>query len=167
MTSLADHAFAVHRGGPAGPSAIWGALDPYFIPAGAEAFQHDLPDAELRLLPTGHFALETHLEEIVPSMRDFLRKQLDSRSLKMTTKSENGIVRLVSRESVAEVLRRLLSILRGKGITVFAVVDHSGEAAKAGMEMHKTELVIFGKPEAGTPVMTAAPDMRSTFRSKS
>jgi uncharacterized protein (DUF302 family) len=76
----------------------------------------------------------------------------------MTTDSDNGIARLVSRESVAEVLRRLLTLLRDKGITVFAVVDHSGEAAKAGMEMHETKLVIFGKPEAGTPVMIAAPD---------
>jgi uncharacterized protein (DUF302 family) len=76
----------------------------------------------------------------------------------MTTNSDNGIVRLVSRESVSEVLRRLLTILRDKGITLFAVVDHSGEAAKAGMEMHETKLVIFGKPEAGTPVMIAAPD---------
>jgi len=62
--------------------AIWGALDPYFIPAGAKAFQRDLPDAEVQLLPTGHFALETHLEEIVRSMRDFLQKQLDPRSMK-------------------------------------------------------------------------------------
>jgi uncharacterized protein (DUF302 family) len=76
----------------------------------------------------------------------------------MTTDSDNGIARLVSQESVAVVLRRLLSLLREKGITVFAVVDHSGEAAKAGMEMHETKLVIFGKPEAGTPVMIAAPD---------
>ena len=76
----------------------------------------------------------------------------------MTTNSDNGIVRLVSRESVSEVLRRLLTILRDKGITLFAVVDHSGEAAKAGIEMHETKLVIFGKPEAGTPVMIAAPD---------
>ena len=75
----------------------------------------------------------------------------------MTTNSDNGIARLVSRESVADVLRRLLSMLRDKGITVFAVVDHSGEAAKAGGE-HETKLVIFGKPEAGTPVMIAAPD---------
>jgi pimeloyl-ACP methyl ester carboxylesterase len=62
--------------------AIWGALDPYFIPAGAKAFQRDLPDAEVQLLPTGHFALETHLEEIVRSMRDFLQKQLEPGNMK-------------------------------------------------------------------------------------
>jgi pimeloyl-ACP methyl ester carboxylesterase len=52
--------------------AIWGKLDPYFLPAGAEAFQRDIPDAVVHLLPTGHFALETHLEEIVTAMREFL-----------------------------------------------------------------------------------------------
>jgi pimeloyl-ACP methyl ester carboxylesterase len=52
--------------------AIWGEFDPYFIPAGAEAFRKDIPDAIIKLLPTGHFALETHLEEIVIAMREFL-----------------------------------------------------------------------------------------------
>ncbi len=53
--------------------AIWGKFDPYFIPPGAEAFKRDIPNATVRLLPTGHFALETHLEEIVVEMRQFLR----------------------------------------------------------------------------------------------
>jgi pimeloyl-ACP methyl ester carboxylesterase len=52
--------------------AIWGKFDPYFIPAGAEAFKKDLPEAIVKFLPTGHFALETHLEEIVGAMREFL-----------------------------------------------------------------------------------------------
>jgi pimeloyl-ACP methyl ester carboxylesterase len=52
--------------------AVWGKFDPYFIPAGAQAFQRDIPNALVELLPTGHFALETHLEEIVMSMRKFL-----------------------------------------------------------------------------------------------
>lgn len=52
--------------------AIWGKFDPYFIPAGAEAFKSDNPDTQVELLPTGHFALETHLQEIVISMRNFL-----------------------------------------------------------------------------------------------
>jgi pimeloyl-ACP methyl ester carboxylesterase len=54
--------------------AIWGKRDPYFIPAGAEAFQRDDPNATVQFLDTGHFALETHLEEIVRAMRDFLAK---------------------------------------------------------------------------------------------
>jgi pimeloyl-ACP methyl ester carboxylesterase len=54
--------------------AIWGKFDPYFIPPGAEAFKRDIPNATVKLLPTGHFALETHLEEIVVEMRQFLRE---------------------------------------------------------------------------------------------
>ncbi|SNS47040.1 Pimeloyl-ACP methyl ester carboxylesterase [Granulicella rosea] len=53
--------------------AVWGEFDPYFIPAGAKAFQRDLPSAVVHLLPTGHFALETHLEEVVKIMREFLQ----------------------------------------------------------------------------------------------
>ena len=53
--------------------AVWGEFDPYFIPAGAEAFKKDLPEATVSFLPTGHFALETHLEEIVFAMRSFLQ----------------------------------------------------------------------------------------------
>ena len=52
--------------------AIWGRYDPYFIPAGAQAFQRDIPSAAVQLLDTGHFALETHLEVIADAMRDFL-----------------------------------------------------------------------------------------------
>lgn len=76
----------------------------------------------------------------------------------MSVNPDDGIVRLLSKEPVADLLQRLLSILRGKGITVFAVIDHSGEAARAGLELPETKLVIFGRPEAGTPLMVAAPE---------
>ncbi len=76
----------------------------------------------------------------------------------MTALAENGIVHLTASSSVDEVLKHLLSILQTKGITVFAVVDHSGEAAKVGFKMRPTKLVIFGNPKAGTPLMIAAPD---------
>src|ERR1700723_2872367 len=56
--------------------AVWGKFDPYFIPPGAEAFKKDIPNAVVQLLPTGHFALETHLPEIVTSMRAFLQEAL-------------------------------------------------------------------------------------------
>jgi uncharacterized protein (DUF302 family) len=58
---------------------------------------------------------------------------------------------------VDETVTKLEGILQGKGITLFALVDHSGEAAKAGMKMRPTKLLIFGNPRAGTPVMLAAP----------
>jgi pimeloyl-ACP methyl ester carboxylesterase len=54
--------------------AVWGRNDPFFLPAGAEAFQRDIPDAEVRFLDTGHFALETHSEEIATAIRTFLEK---------------------------------------------------------------------------------------------
>lgn len=54
--------------------AIWGKHDPFFIPAGAEAYRRDNPNAVVQLLDTGHFALETHVEEIALSMRQFLAK---------------------------------------------------------------------------------------------
>ena len=68
-----------------------------------------------------------------------------------------GMVEVVSSHSVDATLDKLKSLLDAKGITLFAVVDHSGEAAKAGFTMRPTKLVIFGSPRAGTPVMLAAP----------
>ncbi|MGA3088779.1 MAG: DUF302 domain-containing protein [Terriglobales bacterium] len=69
----------------------------------------------------------------------------------------NGIVDLPSRYPVPETLARLQSILKEKGVTVFALVDHSGEAEKAGLRMPPTQLLIFGSPKGGTPLMVAAP----------
>ena len=54
--------------------AIWGKNDPFFIPAGAEAFRRDNPNATVQFLDTGHFALETHVGDIASAMRDFLQK---------------------------------------------------------------------------------------------
>jgi pimeloyl-ACP methyl ester carboxylesterase len=56
--------------------AIWGKNDPFFIPAGAEAFRKDLPNAQVRFLDTGHFALETHVVEIASAMKEFLAKEI-------------------------------------------------------------------------------------------
>ncbi|HEY3779434.1 MAG TPA: DUF302 domain-containing protein [Fimbriimonadaceae bacterium] len=70
---------------------------------------------------------------------------------------DNGIVTLESSHSVDETVAKLLDMLEAKGVTVFAAVDHSGEAAKAGLAMPNTKLVIFGSPAAGTPLMLASP----------
>jgi uncharacterized protein (DUF302 family) len=69
----------------------------------------------------------------------------------------NGIVSIASSHSVDRTIERLKKILLGKGITIFALVDHSGEADKAGMKMPPTKLLIFGSPKAGTPLMLASP----------
>jgi uncharacterized protein (DUF302 family) len=71
--------------------------------------------------------------------------------------TSNGIVNQPSHHSVDETLAKLQAILQAKGVAVFALVDHSGEAAKVGMKMRPTKLLIFGNPKAGTPLMLAAP----------
>jgi uncharacterized protein (DUF302 family) len=68
----------------------------------------------------------------------------------------NGLVQVASKYAVDETVERLQSILAQKGLQVFAVVDHSGEAEKVGMKLRPTKLLIFGSPKAGTPVMVAA-----------
>ena len=70
---------------------------------------------------------------------------------------ERGIIDVPSRYSVPETLERIEAILKEKGITVFALVDHSGEAEKSGLKMRPTQLLIFGSPKGGTPLMVAAP----------
>jgi uncharacterized protein (DUF302 family) len=69
------------------------------------------------------------------------------------------MVHLSSPYPVAETLKRLDSVLRSRGLTVFARVDHSGEAEKVGMKMHPTQLVILGSPKGGTPLMVASPTL--------
>ena len=80
-----------------------------------------------------------------------------SEVISMAPNANNGIVSKPSNHSVEETLEKLKGILQAKGVNVFAVVDHSGEAEKAGLKMPDTKLVIFGSPKAGTPLMQAAP----------
>ncbi len=68
-----------------------------------------------------------------------------------------GVVTKLSPWSVAETVARLSAIVAAKGMKLFAVIDHSGEAKDTGLELRDTKLVIFGGPQAGTPVMVAAP----------
>ena len=75
----------------------------------------------------------------------------------MAENMSNGILSKRSNYSVHETLERLKQTLQGKGVTVFAIVDHSGEAEKVGLKMRPTKLVVFGSPKAGTPLMLAAP----------
>lgn len=75
----------------------------------------------------------------------------------MPLASDNGIVSKPSLHSVDETVEKLKALLQAKGVTLFALVDHSGEAAKVGMSMRPTKLLIFGNPKAGTPLMLAAP----------
>jgi uncharacterized protein (DUF302 family) len=75
----------------------------------------------------------------------------------MAPAANNGIVDKPSNHSVDQTMDNLKNILQSKGVTLFALVDHSGEAEKVGMKMPPTKLLIFGNPKGGTPLMLAAP----------
>jgi uncharacterized protein (DUF302 family) len=77
----------------------------------------------------------------------------------MTSRPDNGVIHLRSPYSFANTLQRLESVITAKGITIFARIDHSGEAAKVGLTMPPTELLIFGSPKSGTPLMVASPSL--------
>src|SRR5260370_8018724 len=81
----------------------------------------------------------------------------------MDKATNNGIVDRPSNHSVDEIVEKLKQILQSKGVTLFATVDHSGEAAKVGMKMPPTKLLIFGSPKAGTPLMLATPSVAIDF----
>jgi uncharacterized protein (DUF302 family) len=68
-----------------------------------------------------------------------------------------AIVTKESPRAVADTVARLLELLDARGLTLFAVVDHSGEAARHGLELRDTKLVLFGNPAAGTPAMVEHP----------
>jgi uncharacterized protein (DUF302 family) len=73
--------------------------------------------------------------------------------------TRNGIVSVATAHTVDQVVEKLRGMLDAKGVTLFALVDHSGEAAKAGLSMRNTKLLIFGNPRGGTPLMVAAPSV--------
>jgi len=77
----------------------------------------------------------------------------------MNKAMNNGIVDKPANHSVDETVEKLKGILQSKGVALFAMVDHSGEAAKVGMKMLPTKLLIFGNPKAGTPLMLASPSV--------
>jgi uncharacterized protein (DUF302 family) len=77
----------------------------------------------------------------------------------MAENPNNGIIDLPGSHSVEQTVEKLKRILQTKAITLFAVIDHSGEAEKVGLAMKPTQLLIFGNPKGGTPVMLASPSI--------
>ena len=75
----------------------------------------------------------------------------------MSASSIAGFVSKSSSYSVPETIQRLCTLLKSKGVAIFALIDHSGEAEKAGLKMRPTQLLILGNPKGGTPLMLAAP----------
>jgi uncharacterized protein (DUF302 family)/uncharacterized membrane protein YidH (DUF202 family) len=79
------------------------------------------------------------------------------RRFPVSVTAKEGIVRIASNHSVDETVGKIEEILNAKGVKLFIVVDHSGEAQSAGLEMPNSKLLIFGNPKGGTPIMLAAP----------
>jgi uncharacterized protein (DUF302 family) len=73
--------------------------------------------------------------------------------------SDKGLVQVGSPYPVEETVKRLQSVLAQRGVQVFALIDHSGEAERVGMKMPPTKVLIFGNPKGGTPLMIAAPSL--------
>src|SRR5262249_17406127 len=91
------------------------------------------------------------------SVRDSTNAHSESIEEKPMSAPNRGIIDKPSNHSVNETVDKLKNVLRSKGVTLFALIDHSGEAEKVGMKMLPTKLLIFGNPKAGTPLMLAAP----------
>jgi uncharacterized protein (DUF302 family) len=81
----------------------------------------------------------------------------NNEEVSMTPATDKGIIDQPSNHSVEQTVERLKGILQSKGVSLFALIDHSGEAEKVGMKMPPSKLFIFGNPKAGTPLMQAAP----------
>ena len=75
----------------------------------------------------------------------------------MESSGHSGVVTVTGRQSLAQTVRNIEEILRTRGVKLFAVIDHGGEAEEAGLHLRPTKLLIFGSPKAGTPLMAAAP----------
>jgi uncharacterized protein (DUF302 family) len=82
---------------------------------------------------------------------------MNNKEENMSVTASKGIIDRASDHAVDQTVDRVKNILQSKGITLFALIDHSGEAKKVGMNMPPTKLLIFGNPKAGTPLMLAAP----------
>ena len=105
-------------------------------------------------------ALGTAMAMYLVLVREPDHAQLDNvKENGMTPNSNNGIVTIPVSHSVDQTVDKLEGILRAKGVKLFALVDHSGEAEKMGMTMPPTKLLIFGNPKAGTPLMLASPSI--------
>ena len=89
--------------------------------------------------------------------QDIEEKTMSLATSKTAPETSNGIISKPSNHSVEQTVQKLKDILESKGVTLFALVDHSGEAEKVGMKMRPTKLLIFGSPKTGTPLMLAAP----------
>src|SRR5277367_3696932 len=112
-----------------------------------------IPRSRLSRLPSSWHWSDWRWRSIwYPSEVEFIHEEVP-----MTLSKGKGIVDVPSNHSVDQTVERLKGILEAKGVAIFALIDHSGEAEKAGLKMPPTKLLIFGNPKGGTPLMLAAP----------
>ena len=84
---------------------------------------------------------------------------LNLRSIFVPSLPDSGMVHLSSPYTVAETVKRLEALLQVQELTLFCRIDHSGEAEKAGLKMRPTQVIVFGSPKGGTPLMVASPTL--------
>jgi len=98
-------------------------------------------------------AMAIYLLSIRSTHSDFSK----DKEISMASSTDKGIINKPSNHSVDETVAKLQKILQARGVALFALIDHSGEAEKVGLKMRPTKLLIFGSPKAGTPLMLASP----------
>jgi uncharacterized protein (DUF302 family) len=103
-------------------------------------------------------AMETYLVFVRSTVQSHSGK-IGEISMMPSTSTVRGIVETPSNHPVEQTVEKVKAILQAKGLTLFALVDHSGEAEKVALKMRPTKLLIFGSPKGGTPVMLAAPSV--------
>jgi hypothetical protein len=110
------------------------------------------PSSRDRFVPGFGGARDGHVFGSVRGSTNFQEeKTMATAVAKTPTGANNGFVSKPRNHSVDHTVEKLTNILKSKGVTLFALVDHSGEAGKVGMNMNPTKLLIFGSPKAGTP----------------
>lgn len=132
--------------------AVWGNHDPYFLPAGAEAFRKDNPKAVVKFHDTGHFALETHAAEIGQDILGFLHGIPGYGDVVPA-----GVTVRPSPWPVKESIDRLEAFLQKAGAIIYARIDQQSELNKVGLSSGAIEFLLFGNPKAGGPVMIERP----------
>ena len=132
--------------------AVWGNKDPYFLPAGAEAYKKDNPKAIIKFYDTGHFALETHGAEIGLDILTFLHGIEGYKSV-----TPPGITIKASPWNAKESIDRLEGFLTKAGVTIYSRIDQQSELKKVALSSGPIEFLLFGNPKAGGPVMIENP----------
>ena len=132
--------------------AVWGSRDPYFLPAGAEAYKKDNPKAIIKFYETGHFALETHAAEIGQDILGFLHGIEGYGDI-----TPAGVTVKPSAWNARESIDKLEAFLQKAGVTIYARIDQQSEMKKVGLSSGAIEFLEFGNPKAGGPVMLENP----------